>query len=398
MFTESQIQIRKQRGLEIASTSRIVETKKGWKVPSQNGSGSYLVQSNGFEATCTCPDFKREKEKCKHIWAVELLMTDKVKPMPKTCKKEKYAQDWSSYDKATTNQKLILMKMLSNLTSFVSQPDYSMGRPSLPISDMVYASVMKVYSTFSFRRFMGDIEIAQSNDYLSTTPCYSSIGHFMQREDITPILENLVTVTSLPLKSVEYDFAIDSTGFGTSNFQRWHSFKHGKEIKSKRWVKCHFMTGVKTNIITGVKITSEFENDSPQLKGLVEHTSHNFNMDEISGDKAYISRKNLEVIDSYGAVPFIPFKSNSKARGKGAMWGKMFHYFMFNGNDFYEHYHKRSNAETTVHMIKSKFGDSIRAKSWNAQVNEVLCKIICHNICVLIQEMYELDIDVNFAS
>jgi hypothetical protein len=29
-------------------------------------------------------------------------------------------------------------------------------------------------------------------------------------------------------------------------------------------------------------------------------------------------------------------------------------------------------------------------------VNEVLCKLICHNICVLIQEGHELGIDVQF--
>ena len=49
-------------------------------------------------------------------------------------------------------------------------------------------------------------------------------------------------------------------------------------------------------------------------------------------------------------------------------------------------------------MIKSKFSDSVRAKSWNAQVNEVLCKIICHNLCVLIHEMYELGIEPNFKT
>jgi hypothetical protein len=29
--------------------------------------------------------------------------------------------------------------------------------------------------------------------------------------------------------------------------------------------------------------------------------------------------------------------------------------------------------------------------------NEVLCKIICHNICVLVQEAQELGIDVSLA-
>jgi transposase len=69
---------------------------------------------------------------------------------------------------------------------------------------------------------------------------------------------------------------------------------------------------------------------------------------------------------------------------------------MANSEEFMQHYHKRSNVETTVSMIKTKFGYTVRSKIWDAQVNEVLCKIICHNICVIIQEMYNLGISNEF--
>ena len=46
-----------------------------------------------------------------------------------------------------------------------------------------------------------------------------------------------------------------------------------KEISSRRWVKCHFITGTKSNIITSVKITLEFDNDCPQLPELVQQTT-----------------------------------------------------------------------------------------------------------------------------
>jgi hypothetical protein len=48
-------------------------------------------------------------------------------------------------------------------------------------------------------------------------------------------------------------------------------------------------------------------------------------------------------------------------------------------------------------MVKSKFGDYVRSKEWIAQVNEVLLKILCHNVCVVIQEMYELGIEPDFC-
>jgi hypothetical protein len=46
-----------------------------------------------------------------------------------------------------------------------------------------------------------------------------------------------------------------------------------------------------------------------------------------------------------------------------------------------QHYHKRSNVESTFSMIEAKFCDHARSKTDVAMVNEVLCKIVCHNIC-----------------
>jgi len=60
------------------------------------------------------------------------------------------------------------------------------------------------------------------------------------------------------------------------------------------------------------------------------------------------------------------------------------------------HYHKRSNVETTFSMIKEKFGTLLLSKTEIAQFNEVLCKVLYHNICVIIQSMYELGIEPVF--
>jgi hypothetical protein len=42
------------------------------------------------------------------------------------------------------------------------------------------------------------------------------------------------------------------------------------------------------------------------------------------------------------------------------------------------------------------FGDALRSKTDTALVNDLLCKVLCHNICVLIPSMYELGIPVEF--
>jgi hypothetical protein len=49
-----------------------------------------------------------------------------------------------------------------------------------------------------------------------------------------------------------------------------------------------------------------------------------------------------------------------------------------------EHYHQRSDVGTAFSMMKDKFGASLRSKSnVGQQVNDALCEVLCHNLCVL---------------
>jgi len=82
------------------------------------------------------------------------------------------------------------------------------------------------------------------------------------------------------------------------------------------------------------------------------------------------------------------------ARGSG-LWNRLYHYYHLHHETFLEHYHRRSLAESTFSMIKAKFGANPRSKTPVAQTNELLCKVLCHNICVLIQSTYELEIEVD---
>jgi hypothetical protein len=61
------------------------------------------------------------------------------------------------------------------------------------------------------------------------------------------------------------------------------------------------------------------------------------------------------------------------------------------------HYHKRSNVETTFSMIKAKFGDALLSKSDTGQMNEVLAKVLAHNICVVIGAIHGLGIEARFG-
>jgi len=104
-------------------------------------------------------------------------------------------------------------------------------------------------------------------------------------------------------------------------------------------------------------------------------------------------------VNKLGAKAFIPFKSNSTGRAGGSsFWKKAYHFFQFHREKFDEHYHKRSNVETTFGAIKMKFGETLKSKKYVAQVNELLCKILAYNITVLIREMFVCGINPEFLT
>jgi transposase len=97
-------------------------------------------------------------------------------------------------------------------------------------------------------------------------------------------------------------------------------------------------------------------------------------------------------------VPYIPFKTNSTPTGGGTVWARLFHYYNFKRDQFLEHYHQRSNSESTFSMIKAKFGEWLSCKTEQAQFNEALRKILAHNLCCVIQSIYELGLDPTFRT
>ncbi|MGB6715401.1 MAG: transposase [Candidatus Acidiferrales bacterium] len=398
--------LREQRGMELAAT-RIITKKKGvWFVPSQfGGKEKYQVNLASETPSCTCLDHETRGVKCKHIYAATFVMkreqnadgsTTVTESVTFTATKQTtYPQNWAVYNDAQTHEQDRFQSLLADLCSGLPIAQPKNGRPPLPLSDAVFSIVFKVYSTVSQRRFISDLREAHERGYISKVPHFNSISNYLENPALTSLLHELITESSLPLKSVETDFAVDSSGFTTSRFTRWFDCKYGTPKVKQDWVKCHIMCGVKTNVVTAIEIHGQWASDTKLLPALVDSTARNFQIAEVSADKGYSSRSNADAIAHVGATPFISFPASHTGKGDGT-WAKMYHYFQFKRTEFLQHYHKRSNVESTFSMIKRKFGDSLRSKTDTAMANETLCKILCHNLVVLIHETHELGIDPVF--
>lgn len=394
---------RQQRGLEIARNGRISETPKGWIVPSQSGNGAYLVYKVGFKTACNCPDCELRGVKCKHQWALEYYMERKTDQEGNTtvtkAVRMTYPQDWKAYNKAQVMELELFGKLLKDLVRSVPEPSQVFGRPRLSLRESLYCTIDKVYSQLSQRRAHTLYREAQEKGQIDHSPHFNAVGKLLNKEDLTPIFQRLLTLSAMPLKSVETSFAPDSSGFSTSQFGQYMVEKYGL-MKKHKWVKAHILVGTNTNIIASAKILEENSADCPQFKPLVMEAHENgFNIEEITADMGYSSRENYNTAKSIGSQAYIPFKSNAIPNSKGSYtWKKMYHYFHLHREEFLEHYHKRSNVETAFMMVKAKFGEKLKSKNFTAQKNELLCKLIAHNIVVLIHEMYELGIIPRFCT
>ena len=112
--------------------------------------------------------------------------------------------------------------------------------------------------------------------------------------------------------------------------------------------------------------------------------------------QAHLSLENTDAITNAGGTPYIAIKS--KTTGMiGGSFEAMYHSFCLNRDAYLTHYHKRSNVESTMNMMKAKFGDSVRSKTDVAMTNEALCKVLCHNLCCLISAIYELGLTVELG-
>ena len=398
---------RQQRGLEIVATSKVQRKGDVWEVPSQSQSGERYTVVPGLK--CSCPDYESRLVKCKHLWAVEYALEREIAPdgtvtetetvkVTKVTRKT-YAQNWPAYNAAQSEEKTRFGVLLAELCKGVPQPVHTgRGRPALPLADMLFAIAYKVYTGFSSRRFTSDLRDAKTDGLVASTPHFNSVTNYLANPEMTPLLKHLITVSSLPMKAIETEFAVDSSGFTTSRFIRWFNKKYGREIDNREWVKVHLMCGVRTHTVTSVDISGWEAHDTAYFVPLLEQTAANFHIAEVSADKAYLSRKNLAAVESTGATPYIPFKSNTLPTKEPSAWGRMYHYFMLNREEFLTHYHSRSNVESVFSMCKAKFGDAVRSKSDTGMVNEVLAKVLCHNICVLIQAIHELGVKPDFCA
>lgn len=313
---------------------------------------------------------------------------------------KKYSQKWHKYNLAKTNEKRLFIELLADLRKIIPEPEYSFGRPPIQIKDLFFCAGLKLYTGYSGRKLMSDVKSSKEAGYISKTPHYNTLTEFLRCPATYDLLSKLLTISAIPLRKLEDKFSLDSSGFGSYQYERWQRVKWKNKKGWRNYLKGHILIGTKTNIICSCEITQGNLSDVRQAPSLILKAGANFNIRELTGDKAYSSKLVFRIINSIGALPYIPFKHNVKETRQDApeIWNEMFLVFRDKKEEFMKRYHKRSNVETTFGMIKTRLGEFLKCKDFDSQRSELMMKFVCHNICCLIQEMYENNIRIDFIN
>ncbi len=441
----------KEQGLFITRRGEVVRlSEDSWSVSSSSRGKSFSVDLG--RQTCTCRPGVVLLEKCAHIYAVDfalghIAMPDEYDDYPgyqgepshgeyshhgygewnqeraysgntqtvvgrvkdaggtqglsATSDKERktYPQNWPAYNKAQTREAIDFPEILSRFISAVPEPTQHLGRPRIPRADKAFACVFKVYHCWSMRRISGLLKTPFDKEYIGCIPHFNVIIDWMQSPELTEILLYLITVSGLSLKHIEHTFAIDGTGLSTSRFVRWRSDKYKRSMKRREFIKVHAICGVETNIITAAAISGwigEESHDTNYFVPLLERTAKYYGVEHILADKAYLSRVNAEFAEMVGAVPVIPTKINTVITEiENTAWGRLIE--RNQDESAFSRYYLRGNIETVFSTIERLFQKHIRTAHPVAQVNEALCKLLCHNIVVLIHERYKNGIEPDYS-
>lgn len=416
---ERLMDIEKEKARELADRGRCVENPDGtWFVFSLTSPNKYKVILNGMDPktgaqtrhSCTCPSFELNQDCCKHIRAVLSVRqqdeTDRRQGKPPRDRipdgepvvypRKTYKQDWPNYDLAQQVEESEFRRLLADLCGTLPPPATQKGtkggNATASLSDVIFASVYKIYSGKSGRRFATAMSEARESGYVSRALHHSTIARCLESEETTPILTGLIEASALPFKAIEKEFAVDSSGFSACKFDRWYDAKYGRMHAEHSWVKAHVMTGTTTQAVTSVIIEEAYSGDAPNFPPLVKATAKGFTVKQVSGDKAYSTVDNFQAVEDVGGTGYLAFKLNTTG-AVGGVYERMYHLFCLNKEDYLAHYHRRSNVESVFSAVKRLFGDSVRSKNERAMRNEVLGKLLAYNITLLVHAIYELRLE-----
>jgi len=289
----------------------------------------------------------------------------------------------SSYDTARSRHLQFLLDLLIKLSNTIPTKTSSFGRPpDFPLPALFVLLGLKFDSGLSYRNFVAQLSFTPlllERLGLERPPSYSILQQALKKLD-TRLLHRMYRLLARK-RPPPRNLAVDSTGFSHSTGGAWMSLRFKKTLK-RRFTALHAAVDTDTLMIHAVKVKARPGGDAKELISLVKRVIHRF-LKYVYGDKAYISRKNVQYIHDLGAYPAIEPKKRLKSRSRGYRgYKELIREYRRDPKEWKKKhsYGKRSLVETVFGMMKVRFGGGLSSRKYKEHRRELLIKVVLHNI------------------
>ena len=107
--------------------------------------------------------------------------------------------------------------------------------------------VMKVYLGTSSRRLISDLRMCQRMGFINQVPHFNSVLNYFNKRTMKKVLKYLIELSAMPLAQLERKFAVDASGIGMHQYNKWSSIR-SKHKEHRKYKKIHIIYGVLTNV------------------------------------------------------------------------------------------------------------------------------------------------------
>lgn len=188
----------------------------------------------------------------------------------------------------------------------------------------------------------------------------------------------------------------DSTGLKVFGEGEWKVRQHGIS-KRRTWRKLHLAIDEKSGEILSSALSSNDVSDGKMLSDLLKQIKNPIK--QASGDGAYDTHNNYNMLEKKGAKVSIPPKQGAVFSGTGFLRpiltarNRNIAVIKILGKKYWKKlsgYHRRSLAETTMMRFKTTFGPNLQARKFENQATEVFIK------CNILNKMTQLGKPISY--